>query len=170
MRRQPDFSTTPRAERVPAGQQLALAVCAFAALAATVQAVRARDEARTAVARLADVNREVEAVAARRRALEARARLPGSQALAAEDAPPARIVADVASLLPADVRLERLAIDYEAGGTLELLVVARDAEAWDLLLERLERAPRFREVEPGPEARAAEVRSLVRARWAAGIR
>ena len=83
------------------------------------------------------------------------------------DAPPSRIVADVATLLPPDVRLERLAIDYQRGGTLEMLVVARDAAAWDLLLERLERAPRIRDVEPGPEARAAEVRSVVRARWSA---
>jgi Tfp pilus assembly protein PilN len=76
----------------------------------------------------------------------------------------------VASVLPDDVRLERLAIDYQGGGRLELLVVARDAAAWDRLLQRMEAAPRFREVEPGPEARAAEVRSLVRARWAAGSR
>ena len=87
--------------------------------------------------------------------------------LLAVDAPPSRIVADVATLLPPDVRLERLAIDYQRGGTLEMLVVARDAAAWDLLLERLERAPRIRDVEPGPEARAAEVRSVVRARWSA---
>ena len=73
-------------------------------------------------------------------------------------------------MLPDDVRLERLAIDYRRGGTLELLVVARDAAAWDRLLQRLEKAPRIREVELGPEARAAEVRSLVRARWAAGSR
>ena len=73
-------------------------------------------------------------------------------------------------MLPGDVRLERLAIDYRRGGTLELLVVARDAAAWDRLLQQLEAAPRIREVEPGPEARAAEVRSLVRARWASAPR
>ena len=64
------------------------------------------------------------------------------------------------------MRLDHLSIDYRHGGTLEMLVVARDAAAWDLLLERLEKAPRIRDVEPGPEAREAEVRSLVRARWA----
>jgi hypothetical protein len=74
-------------------------------------------------------------------------------------------VADVASVLPGDVRLERLSIDYARDGALEMHVVARDATSWDRLLDRLERAPRLREVQPGPEAREAEVRSTVRARW-----
>ena len=99
-------------------------------------------------------------------ALAAHAAASG-QTLLAVDAPPSRIVADVAAVLPPDVRLERLAIDYHRGGTLEMLVVARDAAAWDLLLERLEKSSRIKDVEPGPEARAAEVRSLVRARWSA---
>jgi len=166
VKRQPDFSTTSRAARTPSWERVALLACAVAALFAMALALRAREEARAAAARLADVSREVAAAAARRQALEALVLFAGGQALLAEDAPPARIVADVAAVLPADVRLDRLAIDYPRGGALELMVVARDAEAWDLLLERLERAPHFREVEPGPEARAAEVRSLVRARWA----
>jgi hypothetical protein len=70
-------------------------------------------------------------------------------------------------VLPRDTRLEGLTIDYEHG-VLELRVVAREAAAWDLLLDRLEREPRLRDVEPGPEARDAEVRSVVRARWAGG--
>jgi hypothetical protein len=109
----------------------------------------------------------VDAARQRLRAFEAHAREAGAGVLSPADVPPALIVAEVASALPGDVRLERLAIDYRRGGTLELLVVARDASAWDRLLQRLESAPRIREVEPGPEARAAEVRSLVRARWAA---
>ncbi len=47
-------------------------------------------------------------------------------------------------------------------------VVARDAASWDRLLARLEEAPWLREVQPGPEAREAEVRSVVRARWVGG--
>jgi hypothetical protein len=168
--RQPDFSTTSRPSRVPAWQPLALVACALLALGAVVQAFAAREEARGAERRLLEVSREVEAAGARLQALEARVRVPGGGALPADEAPPARIVAEVASVLPDDVRLERLAIDYQGGGRLELLVVARDAAAWDRLLQRMEAAPRFREVEPGPEARAAEVRSLVRARWAAGSR
>ena len=166
MTRQPDFRTAPRA---PSGAGWAGALVAagvIAAVATSYQAVGARAEATAAGARLAEVTREVAALKTRQAALEARA-AAGGQALLAVDAPPSRIVADVAGALPPDVRLERLAIDYQRGGTLEMLVVARDAAAWDLLLERLEKAPRIRDVEPGPEARAAEVRSVVRARWSA---
>jgi hypothetical protein len=135
--------------------------------AAGVLAWRTRDEARVAVGRLAEVRREVETASARVRALEERRRaaLP---ALPAAEAPPAGIVAEVASVLPADVRLEVLSIDYAGGGSLEMRVVARDPAAWDSLLARLQRHPRLRDVEPGPEAREGEVRSLVRARWAGG--
>jgi hypothetical protein len=163
--RQPDFRTAPRARGTGwAGALVAAGV--LAAIVTTWQAVGARAEARDAGARLAEVTREVAALETRQAALEVRAAASG-QALLAVDAPPSRIVADVAAALPPDVRLERLAIDYKGGGTLEMLVVARDAAAWDLLLERLEKAPRIRDVEPGPEAREAEVRSVVRARWTA---
>ena len=167
MTRQPDFKTARRAPLASAWWTAWLAAGALAALVAGYQALAAREEARSAAARLAEVTHEVAALASRQAALAARARVAGTQALPAEDAPPARIVADVAAALPPDVRLDRLAIDYERGGALELVVVARDAAAWDLLLERLEQAPRIREVAPGPEARAAEVRSVVRARWSA---
>jgi hypothetical protein len=167
--RQPDFSTVPRPSRVPAFGTVAAAVAFVAVVLAGGAAWRAREEARVARARLDDVRREVEAATSRLRALEASAR-GGAPGLAAADAEPARIVADVASVLPADARLERLSIDYTHGGAVELEVVARDAATWDRLLERLEQAPQFREVEPGPEARDAEVRSLIRARWVGGPR
>jgi len=162
--RQPDFRSEPRGARRTAWQGAWLGAGALALAFAAYQALGARAEARAAETRLAGVTREVAALASRQAALAARAKA-GSEPLAAQEAPPARIVADVATVLPADARLDRLAIDYERGGALELLVVARDAAAWDLLLERLERSPRIRDVEPGPEARAAEVRSVVRARW-----
>jgi hypothetical protein len=164
--RQPDFRTAPRAPRGTGWAGALLAAGVIAAAVTTYQAVGARSEAAAAGARLAEVTREVASLKTRQAALEARAAASG-QALLAVDAPPSRIVADVAAALPRDVRLERLAIDYRRGGMLELMVVARDAAAWDLLLERLEKAPRIRDVEPGPEAREAEVRSLVRARWSA---
>ena len=167
--RQPDFSTAPRPSRVPAFETVAVAVGLVALVLAGGAAWRARDEARVARARLDDVRREVEAASARLRALDASAR-SGRPELAAVDAEPARIVADVAAVLPGDARLERLSIDYARGGAVELQVVARDASAWDRLLARLEKAPQFREVEPGPEVRDAEVRSLVRVRWVGGPR
>jgi Tfp pilus assembly protein PilN len=79
-------------------------------------------------------------------------------------------VAALASVLPRDARLEGLSIDYQHGGLLELAVEAREAAAWDRLLDRLSRDPRFDDVRPGPESRDAEVKSTVRARWAGGSR
>ena len=167
MSRQPDFSTAPLPSRAPSWDQVAL-VAGFAALVLSgFGAWRAREEARAARARLAEVRREVESSSGRLRALESRSRA-GAPLLAAAEATPARIVAAIASVLPGDARLEGLRIDYEHGGALEMTVVARHAAAWDVLLDRLEREPRFREVEPGPEIRDAEVRSLVRARWVGG--
>jgi hypothetical protein len=165
--RQPDFRTAPSGTHASVWDAAWLAAGLLAALVAGYQAVGARQEARAAATRLAEVTREVAALQSRESALAAQAAAAGGQALLAEEVPPARIVADIAAALPPDVRLDRLAIDYQRGGALELLVVARDAAAWDQLLERLERSPRIREVEPGPEARAAEVRSVVRARWSA---
>jgi hypothetical protein len=168
--RQPDFSTAPRARRILARDTLAVLAAALLLALALGEAWRARAEARLAGDRLAAVRADVDAGSARLRALEARARGEAQGLLAAADALPAQIVADVAEALPRDVRLERLSIDYARGGALELHVVARDAAAWDVLLERLERAPGFREVQPGPESRDAEVRSLIRARWVGGAR
>ena len=167
MSRQPDFSTAPRRSRVPAWETLAVGAGLLALVLAAGGAWRAREEARSARSRLAEVRREVEAAAARQRALEARARGP-ARGLPAAEAPPARIVADLASAIPGDVRLERLSIDYARNGALEMHVVARDAASWDRLLARLEGAPWLREVQPGPEAREAEVRSVIRGRWVGG--
>ena len=166
MTHQPDFRTAPRLSRGPAWALLSLAAGLAALGVSGYLAARTRAEADAAARRLAEVAGEVKALAAREAALAARP-AAGAERLRAEDAPPARIVADVAAALPGDVRLERLAIDYERGGRLELGVVARSAAAWDRLLERLDRAPRIREVEPGPEARDGEVKSPVRARWSA---
>lgn len=167
MSRQPDFSTAPRRSRVPAWETLAVGAGLVVLALAAGEAWRAREAARSARSRLAAVQREVESASARLRALEARARGP-ARALAAAEAPPARIAADIASAIPGDVRLERLLIDYAHDGALEMHVMARDAAAWDRLLARLEGAPWLREVQPGPEEREAEVRSVVRGRWVGG--
>jgi len=165
--RQPDFSTAPRRSRVPAWETVAVGAGLLAVALSATGAWRAREEARAARSRLAEVRRDVEATAARQRALEVLARGP-ARGLAAAEAPPARIVADLASAIPAGVRLERLLIDYARDGAVEMDVVARDAASWDRLLARLEGAPWLREVQPGPEAREGEVRTLVRARWVGG--
>jgi hypothetical protein len=128
----------------------------------------ARAEAREARAELSRVRREIDAVRPRLRALEARSAAGvkrRGQAAAAGTAPPVRIVNAVAAVLPAGARLERLSIDYVRGVSLEMQVVARNASAWDRLLDRLEHAPEFADVEPGPEMREGEVRTILRARW-----
>jgi hypothetical protein len=166
--RQPDFSSVPRPSQVSHWEGLAVGAGLLALVVAGATAWRTQEDARVARARVAEVRRDVEAASARLQALEARRRAE-MPALPAADAPPAGIVAGIASLLPADARLEGLSIDYAGGGSLELRVVARDAAAWDRLIERLERDPRVRDVEPGPETREGELRSLVRARWVGGV-
>jgi hypothetical protein len=163
--RQPDFRTAPQPSRGTAWGLLWLVAGVLALGASAYLAASTRAEAGASARHLAEVTGEVKALAAREAALSARS--AGAERLRAADAPPARIVADVAAALPPDVRLDRLAIDYERGGQLELEVVARSASAWDRLLERLERAPRIHEAQPGPETREGEVRSAVRARWSA---
>jgi hypothetical protein len=165
--RQPDFSTAPRHSRVPAWETLAVGAAVLALALAAAGAWRAREEARSARSRLAEVRREVDAAAKRQRALEALARGP-ARGLPAAEAPPARVVADLAAALPAGVRLQRLVIDYARQGAVEMEVVARDAASWDRLLAGLDGAPWLREVEPGPEARDGEVRTVVRAKWVGG--
>ena len=168
MSRQPDFSTSPRPSRVSAWERLALVSGVLALLLAGAAAWRARADARDARARLASVLGEVQSSGRRLHALESRAR-PGTLRLPASEAPPARVVAAVAALLPGDVRLEAFSIDYRQG-VLEIAVFAREAAAWDRLLDRLSRDRRFDDVRPGPESRDAEVKSTVRARWTGGSR
>jgi len=163
---QPDFSTAPRSGRAPAWDTLTLLLGGLLLALAAAEAWHARGEARRAGERLAGVRRDAEAASARLRALEAGARGEARGLLPAAEARPDQIVASLASALPRDVRLARLSIDYSQGGALEMHVVARNTAGWDLLLETLERARQFREVEPGPETREAEVRSVIRARWA----
>jgi hypothetical protein len=168
---QPDFSTRARPRRLPRGEGLVLLLGVAAAVFAAGSALKVTREAREAHALLAAVRRDVDAESARLRTQSQRAgagRVRVAQAEAAREASPDRIVAGVVGVLPPDARLESLAIDYGRAVSLEMLVVARDASAWDRLLERLGRAPAFRQVEPGPESREGEVHSTIRALWAEG--
>lgn len=166
MREHPDFATTPRPERPPRWELAALAVALLALSWAARASWTARAEAREAQVRLSGVRREIDAVRPRLRALEASSAAAVERRAQAAAAPPLRIVAGVAGALPAGARVERLSIAYGGDVSLEMQVVARDASAWDRLLDRLERAPEFAEVEPGPETRKGEMRTVVRARWA----
>lgn len=86
-----------------------------------------------------------------------------ARALAASDAPPSRVLGDVATLLPEGVRLDGLDLTYGREVEVHLQVVARQAGDYDAFIERLTRSARFAGVEPGPERREGEVRVSVRA-------
>lgn len=88
-----------------------------------------------------------------------------TRAAAAGESPPERIVAQLAQVLPDTARVERLSIVYGEEIALEMRVVARDATAWDLTVQRLEQTRFLADVSPGPEHRDGEVRTTVRARW-----
>ena len=168
MNEQPDFSTRPRRRRPPARAILAVALALLALGLAAHAAWTTRREAAAARDRLAAVEREIGTLQARIRAVGARAAGGGellARAAAAGDAPPERIVAELARALPGDARVERLSIVYRDEISLEMRVVARDPEAWDRALEGLARTERLNEVSPGPERREGEVRTTVRAQW-----
>jgi hypothetical protein len=133
----------------------------------------ARREAAAARDRLATVQREIETFQARIRAVGAQAAAGGellTRAAAAGEAPPERIVAELARALPNDARVERLSIVYGDEIALEMRVVARDPGAWDRTLEHLAQAEPLEEVSPGPERREGEVRTTIHARWAEPVR
>ena len=169
MREQPDFSTTPRPRRPPA-RELRAVVLGFLVLFLSLgHASATRREAGAARERLAAVRREIGSLEARLRAVDARTTQGGellTRAAAAGEAPPERIVAAIARALPGDARVERLTVGYGDAISLEMMLVARDAAAWDRALARLVEAGPFEEVIPGPERRDGEVRTSVSARWA----
>ncbi len=158
---QPDFATAARSRHRLPWEAVLLVTAALALLWSAFAASQARSEAALAVERVAAAHREMDQATARLRAQSPTPREAGRPA-------PSRILAGIARVLPGDVRLSGLTVDYTHGVALELQVEARDAAAWDRLLARLERSADFDDVEPGPERRQAEVRSVVRARWAGG--
>jgi hypothetical protein len=143
---------------------LAAAVFAFSAWSAHA----AWSEERRVAARLEQARHESQAAAARAQAFDARrdpSQVLAAQALLTADAPPARIVSELSTLMPGDVRLESLRLVYGSRLQLEMRVAARGAPAYDAFLERLERSPAFTEVLPGDENRQGELRATVRAFW-----
>lgn len=169
MREQPDFSTRPRPRRPPVRDLVAVTL-GLVTLGFAVHAASAtRREAGAARERLAAVRREIGALEARLRVVEARTTQGGellARAAAAGESPPERIVAAIARALPDDARIERLSIAYGDTISLDMLLVARNAGAWDRALDQLVRAGPFEKVIPGPERRDGEIRTTVSALWA----
>jgi hypothetical protein len=165
----PDFSTVAR-RRSPTRDVVLLVAALVLAVLSVRAAIAAHSDRQKALLRVAEVHADVEAAKARLRTLEARGGSgegPVVQALLTSEAPFPRVVAALADVLPPDVRLERLGLAYGRELAVEMAVVARDPRAFDRLLERLDASPHLRDVRPGPENRAGEVRTVVRATWSA---
>ena len=136
------------------------------ALLAVVLAVR-QTSAVTSRARVAltEVRADVDEL---QRRLDAR-RADGSQRQArstwSREAPPARILAEIEALMPAEVRLAGVRLDYGSAVRVDMEVVTQGPEAWDAFVQRLGSSPRFASVLPGEESRQGAIRARVSAVW-----
>ncbi len=159
-----DFSTEARRRPAGALDAVLLAMAAAVLVASCYAASAARADLGRARAALADGRREAEGLGSRARAIESRSGVGealATQIALAGDAPPPRVLAEVAALLPPDVRLDSLALAYGPRLTLEARVVARGAAAYDAFVKQLAESPLFAEVLPGPESRDGEVQASV---------
>jgi Tfp pilus assembly protein PilN len=159
-----DFSSRPRRRRARPGDLALLAAGTTAFLLSTYATANAWNGLQRARARVAETRRESEAAQSRVRELDAR-REPTEaiayQALLTAEAPPPRVLADLVTLMPGDVRLEGVSMTYGDPLSLRVDVVARTASSYDLFLDRLQRSPLFANVLPGEENRDGELRTSV---------
>ncbi len=168
-----DFSTGPRRRAgwsagqrgLVAGAGLVLGLLSWLALSAWNDHRYAWERVQAARQGLAEARSRAQLADSRERPQDAAASL----ALLTAQAPPARVVAALAALLPPDVRLDGLTLKYGERVELDLRVAARDAQAYDLFLSRLEASPLFERVEPGDEGRDGEVRTTVHAALRRGL-
>jgi hypothetical protein len=164
-----DFSTRPR----DAGPRtLDVALVAVGAVALLWSAYAAFAAGREAAARRASVTaarQELESSRTRLGDLESRSvdATLARQSLLNLDAPPPRVLEELAAVMPSDVRLASVSMKYGERLELELIVIARSSTAYDVFLERLQSSPAFEHVLPGEENRDGEVRATVRAGYRA---
>jgi hypothetical protein len=115
-----------------------------------------------------ETRREAGAAQARLRSLEGRS-TPGeslaAQAYYSTEAPPPRLLAELGALMPADVRLESVTLDYGEQVQVALDVRARTSASYDLFLRALEASPHFVGVLPQDESRGTPLRGQVRATY-----
>jgi hypothetical protein len=163
-----DFSTRPRRRPLTRGEAGWLAVGLLACAGAAWSAGDAWAEHRAASARAAQARADTDALRGRLGALQKGGGPDaglGAQAALTGQAPPERVIAEIAGLLPADVRLESVVMSYGGQLQLELRVAARRPASFDAFLERLQRSPLFAEVLPGDEDRTGDMRAMIRARY-----
>jgi hypothetical protein len=162
-----DFSSRPRKAVPGLRGSLLLAAAVLAILFAARGALVSRRDLNHGRKDLDTVRAEIASGEAETRAAPRKIGSPGavlsSRVLLSVGAPPPRVVAEVAALLPDDVRLLELSLVYGERLQLELRVEARSAGAYDAFLDRIQRSPLFAGVVPGAENRDGPVTATVRA-------
>lgn len=166
-----DFSSRRRPRGRGPFDLAVLGVASALLLASAYAAGSAWVDARHARASLDEVRREIAAAEDRAKALQAAAGGEGevgARAVWSATAPPPRVVAALAQMLPRDVRLETLTLRYAAQLEVEMTLTASTAADYDRFLQALESSPVFDRIVLGDESRADAVRASVRARYHGG--
>jgi hypothetical protein len=168
-----DFSTRARRAGAGTGDLVFLAVAGLALSLSIASAGGAWNDLRRAGADLDRARSETQVAARGARALESRKgpdAVLSARALLTAEAPPPRVLADLESLLPGDVRLVALTLEYGERLDLGLQLVARRAASYDRFLQSLQESPLFADVRPGEESRDGGVRAQVHATYRGGRR
>jgi Tfp pilus assembly protein PilN len=165
----PDFSTRRAARGSRRGEPLLFALCLALFVGAAYEAWGARREQDAAAAAHTQLASELQEARGRATKLERRSR-DGVDALAVQaqlsrQAGPVRVLAELTRLLPDDTRLESVSFSYGTRLDVDVTVVARNPAAYDLLVARLQDAPRFATVLPGSELREGEMRASLHLTW-----
>lgn len=169
----PDFSTRGKRPEVRGADLALLAVAALALALAVTSAADAWGDLRRAGESLERARRETMAAADRMRALQGRKgpdAVLSSRAFLTAEAPPPRVLADLESILPGDVRLMVLTLDYGDRLVLGMQLAARHAASYDQFLQRLQQSALFADVRPGEEIRDGGVRARIQAEYRVGRR
>ena len=120
-----------------------------------------------------DVRRDTQAAQARLKTMEARSAPTAAlatQALLSTDAAPPRVLADLAALMPPDLKLDSLSLSYGEGIAMSMHVSAKGAGAYEAFLQRLEASPLYEDVVPGEEARDGGVSASIEMRYRGAAR
>jgi hypothetical protein len=155
----PDFSTRRNPRVLQPVEVALLAATGLVLLAASYAASDAWAERGRARQAEAQERREVDLLAARAEHKGRRAEAWEAPLLLSIQAPPQRVLAELAELLPPDVRLEAATLSYAARLHVEARVAARRVESYDLFLRRLGESARFEGIVPGAEARQGPVQA-----------
>jgi Tfp pilus assembly protein PilN len=169
----PDFSSKPRRRRPEPFDLGLLGVGLLTLLVAGYATGTSWAEFKRARQHVTDIRRDTQAAQEQLKSLEARAAPTAAlatQALLSADAPPPRVLSELAALMPPDVKLESVALTYADGIGIQMQVSAKGGASYDAFLQRLEGSPLFDEVVPGEETRDGGVAASVQARYRGGSR